>query len=236
MKAGRSYNQELQGIGLLRNIATYLIFRKGILADCVYDVGAFIKTRPDLDRPDGELLMAPFSYDFSAPKFALEQMPGLQCAGFPLRPQSVGEVSLRSSDPNELPVIRPNYLATEYDRRTAIQLFRYIRQLFNQESILPFLGEETNPAKSVNTDDEILDAYRRLGGPTFHACGSCSMGPEEDDVVDDQLKVRGVSNLRIVDASVLPTMPSGNTNGPVMAVAWRAADLIIRSLGGARPS
>jgi choline dehydrogenase-like flavoprotein len=139
-------------------------------------------------------------------------------------------VALRSSEASDPPVIRPNILSAEYDRAVTVAGFRKQRQLVSQPQLRAWVAEETRPGAQVNTDDEILDFFRRNGQAGYHGVGTCKMGPAADPlaVVDERLRVRGVTNLRVVDASVFPTMPSGNTNGPVMAAAWRAADLILQ--------
>jgi len=103
----------------------------------------------------------------------------------------------------------------------------FIRRLVKQPSLAPLVVEELSPGPAVSTDEDIIGMYHRNGNAGYHAVGTCAMGPEAEAVVDDRLRVRGVSGLRVVDCSVMPTIPSGNTNGPVMALAWRAADFIL---------
>jgi choline dehydrogenase len=207
----------------------YLLTRRGPIAAPVYDVLAFIKTRPDLDRPDGQLLMAPFSAGPQMPgqQLPLEREPGVNCLGHVIRPDSEGSVRIRSADPHAPPDIVANYLTSEHDRRVGVAVFRRMRELFATNPIAKRITVETLPGPSVRDDEEIIDAALEHGYCGYHAMGTCAMGPHDDDVVDAQLRVRGVANLRIVDASVLPVMLSGNLNGPVMAIAWHAADLIL---------
>jgi choline dehydrogenase-like flavoprotein len=227
MKSGRSYNQDLQGLGLWRSIAAYLTLRRGVLANAIYDVGAFVRTRPELDRPDGEILMSPFSFDSkSQMSYELDKEPGAQCFSFPLRPESEGSVMVRSAEPNAPPTIRANYLTAEYDRQVSIRVFRFVRRLFSQAPLQSIIKEEINPGSAVETDDEIVSAFRERGTPGYHAIGTCRMGVDKLAVLDERLGVHGVPGLRVVDASIMPTMVSGNTNAPVMAIAWRAADFI----------
>ncbi|GAA4472282.1 GMC family oxidoreductase [Phytohabitans houttuyneae] len=207
----------------------YLVTREGPIAAPVYDVLAFVKTRPDLDRPDAQLLMAPFSAGPQLPgkQLPLEREPGVNCLGHVLRPDSEGSVRITSSDPEAPPEIVPNYLATAHDRGVGAAVFRRMRELFATEPIAGRITAETLPGKAVQGDDDIIDAALERGYCGYHAIGTCAMGPNDDDVVDGQLRVRGVANLRVVDASVLPIMVSGNLNGPVMAIAWHASDLIL---------
>jgi choline dehydrogenase-like flavoprotein len=147
--------------------------------------------------------------------------------GFVLRPTSEGSVHITSADPDAPTEIIPNYFKSDYDRRVGVALFRKMRELFETEPIADLIDHETEPGSSVRTDDEIIDAVLEHGHCGYHAIGTNGMGPADTDVVDSQLRVRGVDGLRVVDCSVMPTMVSGNLNGPVMAMAWHAADLIL---------
>jgi choline dehydrogenase len=115
----------------------------------------------------------------------------------------------------------------EYDRQVTVDAFRYLRHLLLQPPLQPYIGEETFPGSDCRSDDEIVDACRRRGGPGSHFSGTCRMGQDAMAVLDERLRARGVSGLRVVDGSIMPTLVSGNTNGPIMALAWRAADLIL---------
>lgn len=227
LKGRGSLNGHFAGAPLMFHALRYLLTRGGVMASAAYDVGGFIRTRPELDRPDAQLMMAPYSLDFSTKDFAFESFPGVQVFGYVLRPESQGTVMARSADPADVPTIRPNYLATESDRRSSIGVVRFLRRWLAQASLAPWLGEETTPGPNINSDDEILDAFARLGQSGYHACGTCRMGVDSKAVLDERLRVRGVSGLRVADLSFFPTLISGNTNGPMMALAWRAADLIL---------
>ena len=189
----------------------------------------FFKTRPELDRPDAQFQIAPFSIAPPEPGKALqvEQEPGMIAVAYLLRPDSAGSIRITSPDPDAPLDIDPNYFATEHDRTTALRVFRGMRRLFATEPLADRVERETVPGDAVQTDREIIDAGLTTGGCGYHAIATCAMGPHNDDVVDPRLRVRGVTNLRVVDASVLPVMVSGNLNGPVTAVAWRAADFIV---------
>ena len=146
-----------------------------------------------------------------------------------LRPDSEGRVRITSADPDAPLDIDPNYFATAHDRTTAVGVFRGLRRLFATAPLAKRVKHETVPGPAIQTDQEILDAGLSTGACGYHAVGTCAMGPNDEDVVDPRLRVRGVTNLRVVDASVLPIMISGNLNGPISALAWRAADLITSS-------
>jgi choline dehydrogenase len=157
----------------------------------------------------------------------LEPEPGMMCVGFILRPDSEGSIHVTSADPDAPLDIDANYFATEHDRTTAVDVFRALRRLFATAPLAQRIERETAPGDGVQADREIIDAGLTMGTPGYHTIGTCAMGPNDDDVVDPRLRVRGVTNLRVVDASVLPIMISGNLNGPVSALAWRAADFIV---------
>jgi choline dehydrogenase len=222
-----SYNKEFSGHRLLLNTLRYLLRNDGVLSLGSYEVGAFARTDPALDRPDAQLMFAPFSLDFAKQGMGFEDFPGMQFFGYILRPDSQGSVMIRSSDANIPAVIRPNYMSTEHDRSTSMAMVRYMRKLLSQSSLQPFLLEETTPGAGVQSDAEIIAAFARHGQSGYHAAGTCRMGSDAASVLDERLRVRGVEGLRVVDLSVFPTMVSGNTNGPVMAMAWRASELII---------
>ncbi len=206
----------------------YRITRGGPLAAPASDLVGFFRTDPALDRPDAQIQIAPYSIAPVVPgqPLQIEREPGLNCIGYLLRPESEGSIRVTSADPDAPLDITANYFATDSDRRVSVEVFRRIRRLFATEPIARHIRAETSPGPSVRTDQQIIDAGLEQGSCGFHAIGTCAMGTDEDDVVDPHLRVRGLTNLRVVDASVLPTMISGNLNGPVMALAWRAADLI----------
>ncbi|MGI5491522.1 GMC family oxidoreductase [Microtetraspora malaysiensis] len=230
LKEDLGYNRSLstparQGATALK----YLLNRKGPLAAPAYDVIAFLKSRPDLDRPDAQLLMGPWSVATykAGETVTVERPPGVSVVAEVLRPTSEGSVAITSADPGAPLRVDPNYFDTDHDRQVAADLFRRMREFFAQEPIASRLAHETFPGTGVRSDEEIIDAALGGGYCGYHAIGTCAMGPDEGDVVDSQLRVRGVDNLRIVDCSVLPVMVSGNLNGPIMAMAWHAADLIL---------
>jgi choline dehydrogenase-like flavoprotein len=222
-----SQNREFAGARLWRNALRYFLFHSGALALGSYPVGGFVKTEPGAARPDVQLMMAPHSLDFGAGGYGFEPFPGMQLFSYPLRPESRGHVRIVSAGRNAPPEVVANYLADPYDQRLAINAFRLMRQVFAAKPLADLLDGETRPGFEIQSDDEILDLYRREGQSGYHACGTCKMGSDRFAVLDSRLRVRGVDGLRVMDLSVTPTMISGNTNGPMMAMAWRAADLIL---------
>ncbi|RJG03489.1 GMC family oxidoreductase [Noviherbaspirillum sedimenti] len=227
-----SQNKEYSGWRLALNGIRYMTSRTGLLSTSPYDVTGFLRTRPGLDRPDAQIVAAPMSMDVKAFEgfdkgIKLEDEPGAQILGYGLRPQSQGTALLRSADPAEQLELVHNHLTHEEDRAVAISTVRYMRLLFDQPAIKPFIAQETLPGAHLQSDDEILDLYNQMSGPGYHVTGTCSMGQGAESVVDERLRVRGVTGLRVADISVFPTLVSGNTNGPAMAAAWRASEMIL---------
>jgi choline dehydrogenase-like flavoprotein len=227
LKHGRdSENREYAGWRLALNGLRYVLSRGGVLGRGTYPVGGFYRTRPQAGRPDAQLMMCPVTLDFQRGGMAMEATPGMQLFSYALRPRSQGSLRIVSPDPEQHAEVDPNYLADAEDRRIAIASMHFMRELARQPSIAALVDAETRPGPDVRTDEQLLDAFRAGGQSGYHACGTCRMGDDEGSVVDARLRVRGVQGLRVMDLSVAPTMISGNTNGPVMAMAWRASELI----------
>ena len=205
----------------------YLLTRKGPISTPVYDMLTFLRTDPSAERPDAQLLMAPMSVGVGLPKESLETRPGLSILGFALRPTSEGSVHIRSADPSAPPRVVAGYLDSEHDRRVSIAMFRRMRDVVAQQPIADMLTSEIEPGPAVDDDESILRAGFLYGGTGYHASGACAMGPDDSDVLDSRLRVRGVTGLRVVDVSIMPAMVSGNLNAPMMAMAWRAAEMIL---------
>ncbi|MFI1049899.1 GMC family oxidoreductase [Streptomyces griseoruber] len=212
-----------------RTGAGYLLTRRGPLARPAYDVIGFLRTRPESARPDAEILLAPWSLGALTPgkPAGVEREPGVSACAMVLRPTSEGSLAITSADPDAGLDIDPGYWRSAYDREVGAALFRRLREFFATEPIASRIRRETFPGPGTGTDEEIIRSSLDGGYCGFHAIGTCAMGSAPDDVTDSRLKVRGVDHLRVVDASVLPVMVSGNLNGPVMALAWRAARFIL---------
>ncbi len=222
-----SQNRMFHGWRLLLSAARYYLNRSGPMAAAAYEIGGWFRTRPGLNRPDAQVLVAPFSFDFDKQRQDVERFPGMHVVVYPLRPTSRGRIHIESRDPDAPASFEPNYRANEADRQAMIGAVRVVRDYVRQPPLAELVGEETLPGEAVRTDAEILDAYDRLGTCGYHAVGSCRMGKDAASVVDPRLRVRGVEGLRVMDTSIMPVIPAGNTQGPTMAMAWRAADLIL---------
>jgi choline dehydrogenase len=219
------YNRSLRRPGLWISLLQYIIRRAGVLSTAGAQVGAFVKAVPGALRPDAELQVDLTSVIRATNE--IEPQPGLVCNVQSLRPDSQGNVLIRSADPAAPPAIRGNFLSAEHDRRLTVHMIRYARRLLCQPPLRKYLGEETFPGSACQTPEEIINTCLRFGALGCHYAGTCRMGQDPVAVVDPTLRVRGVLGLRVVDCSVMPTLVSGNTNGPVMAIAWRAADLTL---------
>lgn len=222
-----SQNREFYGWRLLRSVARYYLTKGGPMSAAAYEIGAWFKTKPGLNRPDAQMLIAPFSYDFKKHRTDVERFPGMHVVVYSLRPTSKGSIHIETRDPDAAASFEPNYRATDADRESMIGAVRVVRQWAQRPPLAELIECETMPGNAYASDEDILAAYDKFGTCAYHAVGSCRMGADEASVVDPQLRVRGVEGLRVMDTSVMPVIPAGNTNGPTMAMAWRAADLIL---------
>jgi choline dehydrogenase len=205
----------------------YLLLRKGPLTMAPSQLGAFAKSDPRLETPNLEYHVQPLSLaKFGDP---LHPFPAITASVCNLRPTSRGEVTLRSPDPHAKPVIRPNYLATEEDREVAAAAIRLTRRIMAAPPLARFTPEEHLPGAAIEDEAGLAAAAGRIGTTIFHPVGTCKMGPETDPraVVDPELRLHGLRGLRVVDASIMPTITSGNTNAPTIMIAEKAADMIL---------
>ena len=223
-----SHNRELRGLRLVGNVLRYYLARTGPMASGYGNVGAFAKVLPESETPDIEILLSPA---VAAPdargNMVADPLHSITLFGYPLRSRSEGSVHITSADPNAPATIRAGYLTDPYDCAVTVAMHRYLREWMARPAIAPMISREREPTASLHTDEEILAAFRRIGQAGYHACGTCRMGAFDDAVLDEKLSVRGVNGLRVMDGSIMPTMVSANTNGPIMASAWNAADIIL---------
>lgn len=226
-----SQNRHFRGLGLVRSAMGYFLRGTGALTGGAYDLGAWVKSDPGKDRPDLQILMSPYSFDFEAVPLRIEGHGGLNFCVYRIRPDSRGRLSIVSPDPSDLPELVPAYGSDEEDRKIVKTMVDYVRRYVRQAPLARYVEEETRPGARFSTDEEIEAAYLQYGYANYHASGTCRMGKDAGSALDPQLRVRGVQGLRVVDTSIFPFMPAGNTNAPTMAIAWRAADVIRRSAG-----
>jgi choline dehydrogenase-like flavoprotein len=205
----------------------YLFNRKGPISTAGYDLVVQFKSSPELDRPDIHGLFVPMALDTSSATMKLAQHSGIMFMGYQIRPTTTGSVHLSGKLPENAPVINARFLEDEGDRKATATILDTARHVFAQAPIADYIQDEEYPGPEVSTPDEVLRYSIDTGAGIYHAVGSAAMGPNDDDVVDSRLRVRGVEGLRIADASVLPVQVSGNTAAPTMAVGWMAADYIL---------
>ena len=189
----------------------------------------FIKTRSELETPDVQYHCAHAS--FSDPhKRILHNFPGMSLGPCQLRPESRGTVHITSSHHRDSPLIKPNFLKEKLDQETHVAGLKIARAILESPALDMYRDKEIIPGPDCRTDDELLDHARREGGTVYHPVGTCKMGTDTLAVVDDRLKVRGVADLRVVDASIMPRLVSGNTNAPVIMIAEKAAEMIMNDV------
>jgi choline dehydrogenase-like flavoprotein len=204
----------------------YLFTRRGPIAEPGFNLVAGFESSPDLDRPDIQGQFVPLALDRNNPSAKLADHLGVQFVGFQISPMTTSSIHLGGRLPGNAPMINANYLEDDADRKAIAPVLGIARELFARSPLADCVLEEEVPGPTVSNDEGLQYALNTEAS-SYHAVGACSMGPNGDDVVDPELRVRGVDGLRVVDASVLPVQVSGNTAAPVMAVAWIAADLIL---------
>jgi choline dehydrogenase len=203
----------------------YVLTRGGPMSMGASQVAIFCKSRPDLELPDIQYHFQPLSAD--KPGIEMHPFSGITMSVCQLRPESKGHIEIVSPDPMVYPAIHPNYLATRTDQQTAIDSLKFTRKLVNTRAMKPFVVREYLPGPSVQTDVELLDCARNIAQTIYHPTSTCKMGSDETSVVDERLRVIGIKGVRIADASVMPSIVSGNTNAPVIMIAEKASDMIL---------
>ena len=226
VKSG-SLNREFAGWRLLKNLLRYFAGGTGPMTHAAHEVCAFVKTRPELSRPDAELGIGLYSLTVEDGKIVLEKEQGMTWVGYFTNPDSEGSVMINSRDPDAAPTVIANYLSTENDRRHSVDLLKFMRKILAQPALSAHIVGETLPGPDYATDAELEEAFFKFGSTAYHVAGTCRMGADAASVVDPQLRVRGVDGLRVVDTSIMPTLISGNTNGPAMVMAMRAAEMML---------
>jgi choline dehydrogenase len=223
-------NDQLASVfGRMRMGLEYLLYRRGALAVGINQGGLFTRLMPEARTPDIQFHFATLSADVAGG--APHPWPGCTFSVCQLRPESRGSVRAMSPDPMQSPSIRANYLATETDRRYAVESLRFTRRLAAARALEPYLQEEYRPGAAAKDDSDLLEFARKYAQTIFHPSGTCKMGNDAMAVVDSRLRVRGVAGLRVVDCSIMPTLVSGNTHAPVVMIAEKASDMILADAG-----
>lgn len=216
----------LDDAGSLGDLAKYFLLKRGPLTSNIAEAGAFVRTSPDLEAPDVQLMFGPAYFV----RHGFEDPPSdghyYSIGGIVLDPQSRGCIRLRSADPHADPVIDPRYLEAEEDLDVLIEALKLAREVGHAEPFDAYREREVHPGPDTRDREGFAEYIRNVAQTLYHPVGTCKMGSGDEAVVDDRLRVHGVENLRVVDASVMPVIPSGNTNAATMMIAERAADFI----------
>ncbi len=211
----------------------YIVSRKGLLTIGAGYAGAFLRTRPDLETPDVQLHFLIFSAD--AAGASLHSFPGFMTSVCQLRPESRGFVRIKSNDPNQPPAIQPRYLSSTVDRETTVAGMSLLRRVMEQPAIRRYIAEEIAPGPDCASDVALLAYARETGTTVYHPTSTCRMGSDPSAVVDERLRVHGIDGLRVIDASIMPTVVSGNTNAAVVMIAEKGADMILQDAAARAP-
>jgi len=229
-------NQLYPWYGKLWHGLRYVLTRRGPLSLGVNQAGGFVRSRPGLAHPNMQLFFSPVSYTKAPPgKRPLmnpDPFPGFLLGLQPTRPTSRGHLEIRSADPSEAPAIHPNYLATDIDIQEMLEGARLMRRFAEAPSLARLIEAELLPGPHVRSEDDLIADIRNRAGTVFHPVSTCRMGPDASrDVVDARLRVHGMGGLRVVDASIFPTLTSGNTNAPAIMVGEKGAEMILQDCG-----
>jgi len=218
------FNHRGKGWGLAREISRYLLTGTGMIGMPAAPIRAFVRSREGLMAPDVLLGWVPLLYESG---MIVSEVPGVTCYAHPMRPESTGTVHITSWDPRSAPAIRFNFLSTPPDAEVAVRAIRIARSIMTSPTMQALGTSELAPGDARQLDDEILEWIKAAGETTYHPVGTCKMGQDDRAVVDEQLRVRGLKGLRVADASIMPTLISGNTNAPSIMIGEKASDLIL---------
>ena len=214
----------LSNVRKLKAGLEYYMFHRGPLSMISSPAALFARTRPGLASPDVKISISPFSAE--RPQDGLHQFSGFTSIAYQLRPESRGEIKLKSPDPFDAPAVHPNYLATEIDQLTIVAGLKLIRRILANPHMQQFVESEFQPGSAVETDEQLLDYAQRRGGTVYHPTSTCKMGVDAMAVVDPELRVQGLAGLRVADASIMPTVVSGNTNAATIMIGEKAVDML----------
>jgi choline dehydrogenase len=225
---GVTFNDRGRGIPLVYQALRYLTTGKGMLGMVAAPLRAFVRSRGGLEAPDLLLGWVPMLTELGPKGPKLSRQSGMTCYAHPMRPESKGHVHITKADPRQQPAINFNFLSAPIDAELTICAVRIARSVMHAPAMADMRITEVGPGPERNTDDEILDWVKRAAETTYHPVGTCKMGSDAMAVVDERLRVRGIDGLRVSDASIMPTLTSGNTNAPSIMIGEKAADMVLR--------
>jgi choline dehydrogenase len=229
---GFTYNDNGRGLGLVRQALRYALFGDGMLGGVAAPIRAFVRSREGLAAPDVLLGWVPMLTEPGPKGPRISRQSGVTCYAHPMRPESKGHVHVVSADPRRPPAITFNFLSSPIDAEVTTRAVRIARAIMTAPAMERLRVTEIAPGASQATDDEILDWVRRVAETTYHPVGTCKMGTDGMAVVDSRLRVRGLAGLRVADASIMPTLTSGNTNAPSIMIGEKAADMVLQDAVG----
>jgi choline dehydrogenase len=221
---GMTYNDKARGLGLVWQALQYGLTKKGLLGIPASPIRAYVRTRPGLDAPDAAISWIPF---LSTSNFKIAKDSGVTVTMNILRSESTGSIHVSSKSPNTPPAIRFNFLSAQLDREVTLEAMRIARRIMTAPAMQGVATDELAPGVNIQSDDELLDWVRNNAETTYHPVGTCKMGSDPMAVVDDQLRVHGVDGLRVADASIMPTLTSGNTNAPSIMIGEKASRMVL---------
>jgi choline dehydrogenase len=222
-----TFNDNARGWRLAREALKYALFGTGFLASTAVPVRIYFRTREGLETPDATISILPFLYEMVGRQRRVAKRQGITMNANILRSESTGSIHIKSSDPAEPPAIRFNFLSAEHDRAGILAVIRKGRELMATAPLKEITGEEIAPGAHRQTDEDLLDWVRNNAETTYHPVGTCKMGSDPLAVVDRELRVHGIEGLRVADASIMPTLTSGNTNAPAIMIGEKCAEMVL---------
>jgi len=226
---GITYNDKGRGLGLVGQALRYAMSMPSLLSMVAAPMRAFVRSREGLEAPDLLLGWVPMLTEPGPLGPRIARQTGMTCYAHPMRPESKGHIHIVSADPRRPPAINFNFLSAPVDAELTVRAIRIARAIMTAPAMAPLQVTEIAPGAERDTDDEILDWVRRAAETTYHPVGTCKMGTDGMAVVDPQLRVHGIAGLRVADASIMPTLTSGNTNAPAIMIGEKAADLVLQT-------
>ncbi|MGO9996644.1 MAG: GMC family oxidoreductase [Acetobacteraceae bacterium] len=221
---GMTYNDKARGLGMVQQALKYALTHKGLLGLPASPVRAYVRTRAGLDAPDAAISWIPFLSD---PNFRLARQSGVTAIMNILRSESTGSIHVTSKSPHTPPAVRFNFMTAQLDRDVTLEAMRITRRIMTAPTMQGIATDEIAPGVNIQSDDELLDWIRKNAETTYHPVGTCKMGSDPMAVVDDQLRVHGMQGLRVADASIMPTLTSGNTNAPSIMIGEKASRMML---------